>query len=69
MTASIAIAIVSEVLANLPAIVTTGGQVISLINSAYGQITEAIGDRDATPEEIRELVAKITANSATIQSL
>lgn len=69
VTASAVIALITEVLANLPAIVRTGEQVIQLINDAYEQIKEAVGDRDVTPEEIRELVAKINANSATIQNL
>ena len=69
VTASAVIALITEVLANLPAIVRTGEQVIQLINDAYEQIKEAVDDRDVTPEEIRELVAKINGLLGDVGSL
>lgn len=69
VNASATIALITEVLANLPAIVRTGKEIIQLINDAYARVSEAVGDRDVTPEEIREMVLRINANSQTIQNL
>jgi hypothetical protein len=69
MSASAVIALLTEVIANLPAAITTGQQVIQLVNDGYRQLTDAIGDKEVTPEEINELVAKIVANSAAIQAI
>lgn len=69
MGAAAALALVSEVITNLPAAITTGRQVIELVNDGYKQLSEAIGDRDVTPEEINEIVAKIVKNSAEIQAI
>lgn len=69
MGAAAVIALLSEVVANLPAAITTGQQVIKLVNDGYQQLSEAVGDRDVTPEEINALVAKIVANSAEIQAI
>jgi hypothetical protein len=69
MSATAAITLVGEILANLPGAVVAGQQVIQLINDGWAQMKEAIGDRDATPEEIKALVAKIVANSARIQAI
>ncbi len=69
MKAAAVIAPISEVVANLPAAITKGQQVIQLVNNGYKQLSEAIGDKDVTPEEINDLVAKIVANSAEVQVL
>lgn len=69
MTATAAIALLTEVIANLPTIVTTGEQVIKLVNDSYKALNEALADRDATPDEINRLVARIVANSAAIQAV
>ena len=69
MNAAAAISLLTQILATLPAAITTGAQVIRLVNDAYSALSEAIADRDATAEEIDELVAKIVANSAAIQAL
>jgi hypothetical protein len=69
MSAVAVIALLSEVIATLPAAITTGQQVIRLVNDGYRQLTEAIGDREVTAEEIEALVRKIVANSAEIQAI
>lgn len=68
MSAAAAIALLGEVIATLPAAITTGQQVIRLVNDGYRQLQDAIGDREVTPEEIDVLVGKIVANSAAIQA-
>lgn len=69
MSAASAIALLSEVIATLPAAITTGAQVIRLVNDAYRQLAEAIGDREVTADEIDELVRRIVANSAAVQAI
>lgn len=69
MSAAAVIALLSEVVANLPAAITTGREVIALVNDGYRQMSEALGGREATAEEIDALVAKIVANSAAIQAI
>lgn len=69
MTAAAAVALLTAIIQNLPAAVATGAQVIQLVTDGYNSLKEAIGDRDVTPEEIDELVAKIVANSAEIQAI
>lgn len=69
MTASAVIALLSEVIVNLPAAITTGQQVIRLVNDGYRRLQDAIGDREVTAAEIDELVRKIVANSAEIQTI
>ncbi len=63
------IALIGEIVVNLPAAIQTGAQVIDLVNKGYQQLSEAIGDREVTPEEINDLVVKIVANSAEIQAI
>lgn len=69
MNAAAAISLLTQIIATLPAAITTGAQVIRLVNDAYSALSEAIADRDATAEEIDDLVAKIVANSEAIQAL
>lgn len=69
MTAAAAVALLTAIIQNLPAAVATGAQVIQLVTDGYNSLKEAIGDRDVTPAEIDELVAKIVANSAEIQAI
>ena len=69
MSAAAVIALLAEVIANLPAAISTGQQVIKLVNDGYKQLSDAIGDREVTPEEINDMVAKIVANSAEIQAI
>ena len=69
MTAAAVIALLSEVVANLPAAITTGREVIELVNDGYRQMSEAIGDRDVTADEIGALVWRIAANSVAIQAI
>ena len=69
MSVGAALALLSEVIANLPAAITTGREVIQLVNDGYQRLSEAIRDREVTREEINALVAQIVANSAAIQAL
>ncbi len=69
MSAAAVIALLSEVIATLPPAITTGQQVIRLVNDGYRQLQDAIGDREVTREEINALVGKIVAHSATIQAI
>ena len=69
MNAATAITLVTQVVANLPAAIATGAEVMRLINEAYDSLTSAAADRDVTPEEIDVLVAKIVANNAAIQAV
>lgn len=69
MSAASVIALLSEVIANLPAAITTGQQVIRLVNEGYRELEAAIADREVTADEIDALVRRIVANSAAIQSI
>ncbi len=69
MSVNAVLALLSELTANLPAAITTGRQVIELVNDGYRQLSEAAGDHEVTAEEINALVAKIIANSAAIQAI
>lgn len=67
MNATAAITLITQIIANLPAAIATGAEVIRLINEAYKALSEAMTGRDPTPEEIDTLVRRIVANSAAIQ--
>jgi len=69
MNAGAVVALLGEVIANLPAAITTGQQVIQLVNDSYRQLAEAIGDKEVTTAEIESLVGKIVANSVAIQAI
>lgn len=69
ITAASAVTLISQIIANLPAAIKAGSQVVQLVNNAYASLTEAIGDRDVTPAELDELIAAIVAKSAEIQSI
>ena len=69
MSAAAVLALLSEVIATLPAAITTGRQVMQLVNDGYRQLQDAIGDKDVTAAEIEALVAQIVANSAAIQAI
>jgi len=69
MSAAAVIALLSEVVANLPAAITTGREVIQVVNDGYRQLQDAMGDKEVTPAEVDALVAKIVANSVAIQAI
>ncbi len=69
MNAAAVIALLGEVIANLPAAITTGQQVMQLVNDSYRQLVEAVGDNEVTTAEIENLVGKIVANSVAIQAI
>ncbi len=69
MNAAAAVSLVTQLIANLPAAITTGAEVLRLVNDAYRSLSDAIGDKDVTREEIDALVARIVANSAAIQAV
>jgi len=69
MNAAAAISLVTQILTALPTAVATGADVIRRVNDAYKSLSDAIADRDVTPEELDALIAKIAANSAAIQAV
>lgn len=69
MSVAAAIALLTEIIAVAPQALSTGQQVIRLANDGWKALSDAIGDKDVTPEEINELVAKIVANSVEIQAI
>ena len=69
MNAAAAISLITQVIANLPAAIATGAEVVRLVNGAYKSLSEAVGNRDVTREEVDALAAKIVANSAAIQAV
>lgn len=69
MTVATALALLSEIVTNLPAAISTGQQVIQLVNDGYRRLTDAAVESDTTPEQINELVRKIVANSAAIEAI
>lgn len=69
MSAAAVIALLGEVIANLPAAIKTGREVMEFVNDGYRQLSDAVGDREVTADEINALVARIVANSAAIQAI
>jgi hypothetical protein len=69
MSTTAVLTLLTQIAGNLPAAISTGQQVIQLVNESYRQLNDAFGDREATREEIEALVARIVANSAAIQAL
>ena len=69
MSAALFATILHELLVNMPTYVKTAGDLIKFIDAAYDTLSEAIGDREVTPDEIKEIVARIIANSNEIQSI
>ncbi len=69
MNATAAITLITQIIANLPAAIATGAQVIRLVNEAYKAVSDAMTGRDPTPEEIDTLVRRIVANSEAIQAV
>lgn len=69
MSAAALAALITQILANLPTIVTSARDLMHLINDAYEQLWRAIGDKDVTPEEVKELIDKIVLNSTQIQAI
>ena len=69
MSVGAVLALLSEVIVNLPAAITTGREVIQLVNDSYARLSEAIGNREVTREEINSLVAQIVASSAAVQAI
>ena len=69
MTAANVIALLHEILATLPLAITTGQQLMTLINETYRTLNETTTSRDITDAELAELIERIVANSAAIQAI
>lgn len=69
MGAQVATQAVLLLLANLPTAVQTAQQVFAFVTKGIASMTEAIGDRDVTNEELIELCKKVVAQSAAIQAI
>ena len=69
MTATHVIALLHEILATLPLAITTGGQLMTLINETYKSLNESITGSDITDADMAELIERIVANSTAIQAI
>ena len=69
MNAQVLVAIISQILTNLPAYVKTARDLMHLINDAYERVSHALGDGEITDEDLKNLVDAIVANSARIQGI
>ena len=69
MNAQVLVAIISQILTNLPAYVKTARDLMHLINDAYERVSQALGDTPITDEELKALIETILANSARIQGI
>ncbi len=69
MTAANVIALLHEILATLPLAITTGQQLMTLINETYRTLNETIEGGDITDDDLTELIERIVANSTAIQAI
>jgi hypothetical protein len=69
MGAQVATQAVLLLLANLPAAISTATQVFTFVTHGIASLTEAIGDKDVTKEELLALIQRISAQHATIAAI
>jgi hypothetical protein len=69
MGAELAITAVTLLLENLPAVVDTGEKVFAFVTKGISSISEAVGDKDVTNEELVALVQKIASQHEAIQAI
>jgi hypothetical protein len=69
MTIAAAMLILQEIIDNLPAAISTGEEVIKLVNQCWNALQERIKGTEVTPEEISKIVSEIVANTKIIDSL
>lgn len=57
------------ILRDLPAAITTGRDLIALVNQAHDRLVQVADERDVTREDIEHVLAAVLANSRKIQSI
>ena len=67
MTLEATLALLRAIMADLPAAIATGSELIALVNEAFVKLGSA-GKGNPTAADIAALVGEIKANSARIQS-
>lgn len=68
MTLDNTIALLRAILNDVPVAITTGTELIRLVNEAWSRLAQS-GTHKMSPAEIDALVEEISANSREIQSL
>lgn len=68
MTLENTIALLRAILNDVPVAITTGTELIRLVNEAWSRLAQS-GAHTMSPEEITALVDEINSNSRAIQSL
>jgi len=69
MTLQATLDLLRAILRDVPAAITTGRDLISLVNQAHERLVQATGERDVTREDIEHVLAAVLANSRKIQAI
>ena len=69
MTLQATIDLLRAILADLPAAITTGRDLIMVVNQAYERLAQAANEDEITREDIERAVAGVLANSRKIQAI
>ena len=69
MTLQATLDLLHAILRDLPAAITTGRDLIVLVNQAFERLVQATGERDVTREDIEQVLATVLANSRKIQAI
>lgn len=64
-----AIAAIRLLLDNAPAIITTGEEIFAFVSKGIAMLSDAIGSKDATPEQLKALVLAIVAMHNAIAAI
>jgi hypothetical protein len=69
MTLQATIDLLRAILADLPAAITTGRDLVMLVNEAYERLAQTANEDEVTREDIERALATILASSRKIQSI
>jgi len=69
MTLQATLDLLHAILRDLPAAITTGRDLIVLVNQAYERLVQVTDERDVTREDIEQVLAAVLANSRKIQAI
>jgi beta-glucosidase-like glycosyl hydrolase len=69
MTLQATIDLLRAILADLPVAITTGRDLIMVVNQAYERLAQAANEDEITREDIERAVAGVLANSRKIQAI
>jgi beta-glucosidase-like glycosyl hydrolase len=69
MTLQATLDLLRAILADLPAAITTGRDLIMVVNQAYERLAQAANEDEITHEDIERAVAGVLANSRKIQAI